>query len=85
MALRLFIVYISRKTIRKTFLILFLSFSPLYLSFFYLKNILIASFSSSGIVIGLDGRFRGGGSVGVIGREFDDCTGGRGVGEGGKD
>jgi hypothetical protein len=85
MALRLSIVHISRKTIRKTFLILSLPFSPLYLLFFYLKNILIASSLSSGIVIGLDGRSRGGGSVGVVGREFDDCTGGRGVGEGGKD
>ena len=80
MVLRLSIVYISRRMICKIFLIFFLPLSPLYLPFFYLKNILIASSSSSGIVIGLDGRSEGGGGVGVIGRGFDDYTEGREVG-----
>jgi len=80
MALRLSIVYISRKTIRRIFLILFLLLSLLYLFFFYLKNILIASSSSSGIIIGLDDRSEDGDNVNIIGRGFDDCIEDRGVG-----
>ena len=81
MALRSSIVHISRKTIYRIFLILFLSLSSLYLPSFYLKNILIASSSSSGIIIGLDGRSKDGNSVNIIGRGFDDCIKGREIGE----
>ena len=81
MALRLSIVYISRKIIRRRFLILFLLSSSLYLPSFYLKNILIASSLSSGIIIGLDGRSKDGNSVNIIGRGFDDCIKGREIGE----
>ena len=80
MALRLSIVHISRKTIRRIFLILSLPSSSLYLPLFYLKNILIASSSSSGIIIGLDGRSEGGNGVNVIRRGFDDYTEDKGVG-----
>ncbi len=85
MTLRSSIIHISRKTIRRIFLILSLPSSSLYLPLFYLKNILIASSSSSGIIIGLDGRSEGGDNVDVIGREFDDCTEGKEIGGDEKD
>ncbi len=72
MVLRLSIVYISRKTICRIFLILSLLLSPLYLPFFYLKNILIASSLSSNIIIGLDDRSKNGDNINIIRREFND-------------
>ena len=78
MILRSSIDHISRRTNCRAFLITFLLSSNLYLFFFYLKNIIIASSSCSGVIIELDGLLRDENAIKMTGREIDHARRNRG-------